>query len=314
MLYTVTLNPALDYVVHTPMLNPGSVQRAYSATLTPAGKGINVARMLVQLGKPVQAVGFKAGWTGDAVEEAMKALGCAGPFFSLGEGQTRINVKLRHGEETDINLPGPPVTPDAWLQLMHWAASVPVPGDTVVLSGSVPPPLGEEAYAAILILLAPGVRAVVDAEGDLLRQTLPYHPFLIKPNREELSALMGRKMDGEDDIVRSARNLHRAGARNVLVSLGGDGAILVNEGGVWQRKAPTVEVCNTVGAGDAMLAGFLYGYDETQGNEAKKLSAALDWGIAAGSATAACEGIADAEAVRKLLAGGKLPQDTLRMR
>lgn len=212
----------------------------------------------------------------------MKALDCAGPFFSLGEGQTRINVKLRHGEETDINLPGPPVTPDAWLQLMHWAASVPVPGDTVVLSGSVPPPLGEEAYAAILVLLAPGVRAVVDAEGDLLRQTLPYHPFLIKPNREELSALMGRKMDGEDDIVRSARNLHRAGARNVLVSLGGDGAILVNEGGMWQRKAPTVEVCNTVGAGDAMLAGFLYGYDETQGNEAKKLSAALDWGIAAG--------------------------------
>ncbi len=172
MIYTVTLNPALDYVVHAVSLHTGVVQRATSAKLLPAGKGVNVSLLLHGLGCPTRAVGIKAGWTGDAVESGLRAIGCAGPFFSQEEGMTRINVKLRHGMETDVNLPGPAMELAAWNDLCTWLNGL-ESGDTVVFSGSVPPPLGKDAYADLLRCLPKGVRAAVDTEGDRLLQTLP---------------------------------------------------------------------------------------------------------------------------------------------
>ena len=307
MIYTVTLNPALDYIVHTVARHPGMVQRAVSAKLLPAGKGLNVSLLLHGLGCPTRAAGFKAGWTGEAVESSLRAMGCAGPFFPLQEGMTRINVKLRHGQETDINLPGPPVDKTAWADLCAWAAALP-PEDTVVFSGSVPPPLGSEAYAVLLACLQPGVRALVDTAGEGLLQALPLRPFLVKPNREELADLWGRPVRTPEDAIAGGKELLDNGAQNVLVSLGSEGAILLSPRGGWRLAAPCVQVQNTVGAGDSMLAGFLYGYDTTPGSREEKLPAALRFGVAAGSATAACEGIAGKDAVLATLARTGQPE------
>ncbi len=301
MIYTVTLNPALDYVVHAVALHPGVVQRATSAKLLPSGKGVNVSLLLHGLGCPTRAVGFKAGWTGEAVESSLRAIGCAGPFFPLEDGMTRINVKLRHGMETDVNLPGPPVDKAAWADLCGWLKGLEA-GDTVVFSGSVPPPLGDNAYAVLLECLPAGVRAAVDTENGRLLQTLPYKPFLIKPNHEELGAIFNTKIETYDDAVLFGEKLRRQGAQNVLVSMGKMGAVLVSRDGDWKLSAPEINVQNTVGAGDSMLAGFLYGYDIAEGDETDRLLSALRWGVAAGSATAANEGISGKETIVEVLA------------
>ena len=307
MIYTVTLNPALDYVVHAVSLHTGVVQRATSAKLLPAGKGVNVSLLLHGLGCPTRAVGIKAGWTGDAVESGLRAIGCAGPFFPQEEGMTRINVKLRHGMETDVNLPGPAMEPAAWNDLCTWLKGL-ESGDTVVFSGSVPPPLGKDAYADLIRCLPKGVRAAVDTEGDRLLQTLPLQPFLIKPNHEELGAIFHTEIKTYDDAVLFGEKLRKQGAQNVLISMGKMGAVLVSRDGDWKLEAPTVEVQNTAGAGDSSLAGFLYGYDTAEGDETERLQAGLRWGVAAGSATAASEGIAAGDTVRDVFARTAQPE------
>ena len=307
MIYTVTLNPALDYVVHAVSLHTGVVQRATSAKLLPAGKGVNVSLLLHGLDCPTRAVGFKAGWTGEAVESSLRAMGCAGPFFPLEAGDTRINVKLRHGMETDVNLPGPPVDAAAWADLCAWLKDL-APGDTVVLSGSVPPPLGKDAYADLLRCLPKGVRAAVDTENERLLQTLPLQPFLVKPNHEELGDIFHTTIRTWDDGVLFGEKLRQQGAQNVLVSMGKLGAVLVSRDGDWKLPAPAVEVQNTAGAGDSFLAGFLYGYDLAEGDETERLLTGLRWAVAAGSATAASEGIATGDTVREVLAITGVPE------
>ena len=302
MIYTLTLNPALDYMVRLPSLRPGETNRAESAVLQIGGKGINVSCVLKELGVESIALGFVAGFTGEALEGELTRLGVATDFIRLPEGLTRVNVKLGATEthvETEINGIGPTITAEAMEAL--WAKlDTLTEGDTLVLAGSIPPSLPRDLYGRIAARIAArwtgrGIRLAVDAEGEALAAVLPYSPFLIKPNRAELEGWAGRPLPSEDDLEAAVKALQGAGARNVLVSLGGDGALLLDEYGALHRaKAPAILPVNTVGAGDSMVAGFLAGL-------AEGYPTALRWGIAAGSATAAAEGLAKGPAIRDLL-------------
>jgi 1-phosphofructokinase len=309
MIYTLTLNPALDYVVRLPALREGETNRAASAHIRFGGKGINVSRVLHTLGAETTALGFAAGFTGAALTAFLEEQGIPAHFIPLPDGLTRINVKLKTTavgrEETEINAPGPTIPDDAlaalWSQLDTLTA-----GDTLVLAGSIPPSLPRDLYRRIMERLdGRGIRFVVDAEGESLTATLPYRPFLIKPNRAELEGLVGHPLTDEAAILRAAAALQQAGARNILVSLGGDGALLLDEsGGSHRAPASAVTPVNTVGAGDSMVAGFLVGLGadlSTDSEAAPNYAEALRWGIAAGGATAASEELADRAAVLALL-------------
>lgn len=295
MIYTVTVNPALDYAMEVGELIPGRTNRSKGEQISFGGKGINVSAILTELGVPTLALGFVAGFTGEALERAVSRAGVKCEFVRLREGYTRINVKLKGDEETEINAEGPMVYPEAlevFLQKLDRIGE----GDTLVLAGSLPRSLPGDLYCQILHRLdGRGIRFVVDATGELLLSTLPYRPFLIKPNRHELEELAGRSLVSEDDIADFARTLQVKGAKNVLVSLGGDGAILLDEFGMLHRKAavggPAV---NTVGAGDSMVAGFLKGCEVDY-------DYALRMGIAAGGATAHSMGLATKEEILALL-------------
>ena len=298
MIYTVTMNPAIDYVVRLPQnLTPGAINRSAGEDYQFGGKGINVSTVLHRLGHPTTALGFVAGATGAWLEQELEETGLHTRFIHLADGQTRINVKIKASEETEINGMGPEIKDSdlqqLFLQLKQLAAS-----DILVLSGSVPRCMGADTYGRILGALdIPGIKTVVDAAGDLLLQALPFHPFLIKPNHIELAELFGMPMDSESAIVDAARKLRNAGAKNVLVSLGSAGALLLDETGTLHRcPAPRGQVVNSVGSGDSMVAGFLAGFLETGDYES-----ALRMGVAAGSATAFSLGLADRTAVRQLL-------------
>ncbi|MBQ5840931.1 MAG: hexose kinase, partial [Clostridia bacterium] len=255
----------------------------------------NVAVMLSRLGQKATALGFAAGFTGCELVRLVEDSGVRADFIRLNEGLTRINVKVQGAQETEINGAGPCVTAAAWQELLTRVDKL-VSGDTLVLSGSVAGGMDTTAYAEILARLqGRGIRTVVDATRDLLRNTLPYHPFLIKPNRQELEELAGRPLCDDEDILAAAQQLQAAGAQNVLVSLGERGALLLDEqGAVYRRAAIPVTVADTVGAGDSMIAGFLAGL--TDGVEA-----ALNLAVAAGSATAAADGLATGKAVLDLV-------------
>ena len=287
MVYTLTLNPALDYVLRLPALSTGHTNRAKNEQIFPGGKGINVAYVLRELGVEARALGFIAGFTGAALKEKLKADGISTDFISLPTGHTRINVKLKETDrETEINASGPAVPAEALQALKDQLASL-REGDTLVLAGSIPPTLPRDLYAQIArTQVGRSVRLVVDAEGEALRAVLPYRPFLIKPNRAELEDLAGRSLPTEQDLLKAARELRECGAQNVLVSLGGDGALLVDaHGDVHRASAHSITPVNTVGAGDSMLAGFLAGLDGGYTH-------ALILAQAAGAATAASEGLA----------------------
>ncbi|MBR5123964.1 MAG: 1-phosphofructokinase [Clostridia bacterium] len=300
MIYTLTFNPALDYIMRLPVLREGETNRAASAEIQFGGKGINVSCVLASLGVESTVLGFVAGFTGEALTAHLSSSGIRTDFIPLPEGNTRINVKLKtpegHFPETEINAPGPAVPEDCVKALMAKLNAL-TEGDTLVLAGSVPASLPRDTYSRILSSLAGrGVRFVVDAEGDLLTDTLPYRPFLVKPNRAELEGIMGRPLPTDADLRDAASHLQERGAQNVLVSLGGDGAILLDAAGDCHRMAaPAVKVVNTVGAGDSMVAGFLTGICEGYGY-------ALRLGLAAGSATASSEGLATSGAIAELLA------------
>ncbi|MGI6268944.1 MAG: 1-phosphofructokinase [Candidatus Howiella sp.] len=297
MIYTVTFNPAIDYVLHMPALHPGEVNRAASEAVYYGGKGINVSCVLQTLGLLNTAIAFTAGFTGTALRDGLEASGVRTDFIELGTGLTRINVKIKADAETDINANGPDIGLDA-LNALYKKLGRLKAGDYLCLSGSIPPSLPDDVYEKILQSLSgKGIESIVDATGDLLVNVLKHHPFLIKPNGFELGEILGTELRTMDEIEAGARKLQERGARNVLVSLAGDGALLVTEAGVRHvLAAPEGKVKNSVGAGDSMVAGFLAGYIETG-----DLLYALRLGTAAGSATAFSDGLAQREEIDRLM-------------
>ncbi|MCD8190033.1 MAG: 1-phosphofructokinase [Clostridiales bacterium] len=298
MIYTVTLNPAIDYVVQLESpLQPGGLNRSAGEDYQFGGKGVNVSNVLNTLGCDTVALGFVAGFLGDGLERGLREMGLTTRFLHVARGMTRINVKIKAGEETEVNGSGPVITEGDMARLYAQLDGV-LPGDTLVLSGSIPKCLPDDTYEGILARLeGRGVQTVVDAAGELLVNVLKYRPFLIKPNHHELGELFGRTLHGDEDITACAKALQKQGARNVLVSLAGDGALLLDENGGCHRMAcPQGTVRNSVGAGDAMVAGFLAGWLETGDYDR-----ALCLGVAAGSATAFSLGLADRAAIMELL-------------
>ena len=297
MIYTLTMNPSLDYVMAVPDLLPGRVNRTAMEELHPGGKGINVSIMLTRLGMENRTLGFLAGFTGAQIEAMLHREGCETAFIRLDEGDSRINVKIRTDQETEINARGPAISSDAvdvLLDRLHLLQN----GDTLVLAGSIPGGLPSGMVERILRLTADkAVRTVVDMTGDSLTRALPFRPFLIKPNHHELGELFGVEFDGLEPIQDGARRLQAQGARNVLVSMADKGALLLDESGEFHHSVPPQgRAVSAVGAGDSMVAGFLVGYART-GDYAM----ALKLGIAAGSATAFSPWLADRAAVCALL-------------
>ena len=297
MIYTVTFNPAVDYAVRTKNFAVGEINRTAGEEIFFGGKGINVSVMLKHLGVESTALGFIAGFTGDAIAAATGGAGIRTDFVKLKNGFSRINVKIESDAETALNGLGPEIDGES-LNLLFEKIDRLTDGDAIVLAGSIPKSLPDDIYEILLSRLSgKSVLTVVDATGELLINTLKYKPFLIKPNLEELSALFGRSITDGEEIRACAVSLQKMGARNVLVSLGADGALLLDEnGGTHARRAWKGTTVSTVGAGDSMVAGFLAGWTEKEDYDY-----ALRLGVAAGSATAFTSGIAGREAVLDLL-------------
>lgn len=297
MVYTVTFNPAVDYIVHTKELRAGATNRSDSEEIYFGGKGINVSIVLSELGVKSKALGFVAGFTGAAIEQGVSEKGIDADFVHLSGGFSRINVKIKSDEETELNGQGPKI-PDEAVQQLFAKLDELQDGDTLVLAGSIPSSLPSDIYERILARLSGRkIRTVVDATKDLLVKVLKYQPFLIKPNNFELGEIFGVELHTTDEIVKYAEKLHEMGARNVLVSMAGDGAVLLDETG----KTHVCGVCrgtvkNSVGAGDSMVAGFIAGCEKAGYEYALKL------GTAAGGATAFSEGLATKEKINELLA------------
>lgn len=296
MIYTVTFNPALDYVVHVDQLEKDAVNRSHDEKIYYGGKGINVSIVLKNLGVASKALGFIAGFTGKAIEDGVKAMGIQTDFISLREGMSRINVKIKSDEETEINGQGPHVMPDE-LEALYKKLEVIASGDVLILAGTIPATLPNNIYEIIMDQLSSrGVHIVVDATKDLLMNVLKYQPFLIKPNNHELGELFGKKLETADEMIIHAKKLQLMGARNVLISMAGDGAILVTETEeVYKIGVPKGKVKNSVGAGDSMVAGFVASYLKNHDYEE-----ALKFATATGSATAFSDGLAEADFIEKL--------------
>ena len=260
MIYTVTFNPAIDYVIKVDDLTLGKVNRTKREDVYCGGKGINVSNVLSNLGIDSVGLGFIAGFTGDAIEAGAKKLGFQPDFIRLREGMTRINVKIKSNEESEINGQGPVIHDDELEQMFQKIDQL-KDGDMLVLAGSIPASLPEDIYERIMERLqGRDIQIVVDATKDLLLNVLKYHPFMIKPNNHELGEMFGIELKDNDEIIEHAKKLQEKGARNVLVSMAGDGAILVTEDGdVHMGPCPKGEVKNSVGAGDSMVAGFITG-------------------------------------------------------
>ena len=297
MIYTVTFNPALDYIVFLDDMKLGDINRATRESIFYGGKGITVSTILNTLGLETTALGFVAGFTGKAIEEGLASLGIHTDFIHLPEGNSRINVKVKHGDETEINGQGPVITDEA-IEALFAKLDTLTEDDILVLAGSIPNTLPEDIYEKILARLEEKrIRIAVDATKDLLLNVLKYHPFLIKPNNHELGEMFHTVCKTKDDIEHYAKELQKMGARNVLISMAGDGAILITEEGeTIQMGTPKGKVINSVGAGDSMVAGFLAGYLKNGSYEE-----ALKTGTAAGSATAFSEGLASLEMFHKMM-------------
>ncbi|MEI3030073.1 MAG: 1-phosphofructokinase [Ruminococcus sp.] len=296
MIYTVTFNPAIDYIVHTGTMQVGQVNRSQGEELYFGGKGINVSFVLHELGLPSKALGFVAGFTGAAIEAGIQEQGIATDFVHLDSGFSRINVKIKSGEETELNGQGPNISEAAVAELFEKLNQL-QDGDVLILAGSIPNTMPADSYEKILAHLSDKkIKVVVDATKDLLLKVLPYHPFLIKPNNHELGELFGVTLHSIEEIATYAKKLQEMGAQNVLISMAGDGAFLIDETG----KQHVCGVCkgtvkNSVGAGDSMVAGFVAG--SMHGD----YEAALKLGTAAGGATAFSEGLAQRAEIERLL-------------
>ncbi|MGN0700848.1 MAG: 1-phosphofructokinase [Oscillospiraceae bacterium] len=287
MVYTVTFNPAIDYVVGVGELKGGQINRAASEQVFFGGKGINVSLVLAELGIRSRALGFVAGFTGRAIEDGIRSEYIETDFVHLSGGFSRINVKIKSAEETELNGQGPEIT-ESDVERLFEKLNALQSGDTLVLAGSIPASLPQDIYERILAAVSGrGIRTVVDATKGLLLNVLKYKPFLIKPNHIELGELFGVTLSQTDEIVSYAQKLRDMGAQNVLVSRAGDGAVLVDENGaVHSCGVYSGVVRNSVGAGDSMLAGFLAGCESGDYDYALRL------GTAAGGATAFSDGLA----------------------
>ena len=296
MIYTLTLNPAIDYVLQVENLTVGKIHKTDTAEICFGGKGINVSKVLGELQVPSVALGFIAGFVGEAIENGVKSEWVKPKFTKLEYGMSRINVKLRSESETDVNCVGPEVKM-ADIERLYESLGVLQNGDILVLSGSVPKGVPSDIYGSIMARLSPkGVKFVLDAEGEYLLNALKHKPFLIKPNLEELCGLFG-EVSSENGVIESAKKLQKMGAKNVLVSLGSDGALLLDENAQVHRiNAVSGKAVNTVGAGDSMVAGFIAGYLES-----KDFNYALKLGVASGSATAFSVGLADRDLILQVL-------------
>lgn len=297
MIYTVTFNPSLDYVVTVSDFAMGKVNRASAERILPGGKGINVSIVLNNLGVDNKAIGFAAGFTGEVLKSLLKERKINSDFITLDEGTTRINVKLRAGLETEVNCQGP-VVKEQFIGTLYEKLDYLDEDDYLVLAGSIPDTMPKSVYMDIIERLQDnGSKIIVDATGELLLNVLPHKPFLIKPNQSELGALFDVEIEDREEVITYGKKLMEMGARNVLVSMAGEGAILLAEdGNIYESKAPQGMVKNSVGAGDSMLAGFLAGYIK-EGDYEK----ALRMGICTGSASAFSEDLATKEEVMELL-------------
>lgn len=294
MICTVTFNPSLDYIVSVEDFKLGLTNRTDSEKILPGGKGINVSIVLKNLGIESTALGFMAGFTGTEIERMLRTMGVISDFIRIEEGMSRINVKLKSIDGTEINGSGPEISRDKVEKLIEKLTTLKA-GDVLVLAGSIPSTMPDDIYKVIMEKLAEkGVMIVVDATKDLLVNVLGYHPFLIKPNNHELGEIFQTSLNTRESVVPYARKLQEMGAVNVLVSMAGEGAVLVAENGkVYEAEAPQGTLVNGVGAGDSMVAGFLAGWLTKQDYEY-----AFHMGIAAGSASAFSENLATKEEIQ----------------
>lgn len=297
MIYTVTLNPSLDYIVNVDNFQIGEVNRTSKELLYPGGKGINVSIVLNNLGMESTALGFTAGFTGEEIKRLLNEDGIKTSFIEVNDGISRINLKLRSGSETEINGMGPKVEAKNIEELFS-KIDVLKEGDVLVLAGSIPSIMPETMYKDIMERLSGrGVMIAVDATRDLLLNTLKYHPFVIKPNNKELGEIFGIKLETAEEILPYAEKLRQGGARNVIVSMGAHGAMMVDENGEWRyHDSFGGKPVNTVGAGDSFVAGFLAGYLRT-----KDYEKAFYTGLCSGSASSYSEELAKKNEVHELL-------------
>ena len=299
MIYTVTFNPSLDYIVRMDHFEAGAINRVSYEQVLAGGKGINVSIVLHNLGHESTALGFVAGFTGTEIEHKLDTFPVKHDFVHLANGFSRINVKAKAENETEINGQGPDISEAAQQELFTKLDQLGA-GDTLVLAGSIPKTLPDDIYERIMERLdGRGIRIVVDAEKKLLLNVLKYHPFLIKPNNHELGDMFGVTLKTDEEIVTYAKKLQEKGATNVLISMAGDGAILLTKGGKhYKSPAPKGKLVNSVGAGDSMVAGFLTGCIESHDD----LETAFYMGVATGSASAFSENLATRPEVEALLA------------
>ena len=296
MIYTVTFNPSLDYIVSVDDFKLGLTNRTSSELMLPGGKGINVSIVLKNLGIQSTALGFMAGFTGKEIARRLEEEGVASDFIQIEEGISRINLKLKSIDGTEINGSGPDIPQEKLDELFEKLDHL-KENDTLVLAGSIPSSLPDDIYEQIMKKLdQQGIKIIVDATNDLLKKVLPYHPFLIKPNHRELEELFNVKIENKEDLIHYARKLQEQGAINVLVSLGKDGAILVSEDThVYYCAGAKGKLLNSVGSGDSMVAGFIAGYLKD-----KKYDEALKLGSACGGATAFSEDLAEVSMIQEV--------------
>lgn len=293
MIYTVTFNPSLDYIVSVEDFKLGLTNRTSSELILPGGKGINVSTVLMNLGIDNTALGFVAGFTGEEIRREVEKSGIKSDFIFIEEGISRINMKLKSIDGTEINGSGPKISQEKVEELMKKLEAL-QEGDTLVLAGSIPASMSDDIYRETMKQLqGTGVQIVVDATKDLLLNVLEYHPFLIKPNNHELGEIFNVEIQDKEEVVTYGKKLQEKGARNVLVSMAGEGAVLIAENGeIHQSSAPKGTLVNGVGAGDSMVAGFLTGWIEKQ-----DYKHSFYMGVAAGSASAFSEYLATREEV-----------------
>ncbi|MDU5261432.1 MAG: 1-phosphofructokinase [Clostridium celatum] len=297
MIYTITFNPALDYIVKMDEFNLGHVNRSNNEFVYAGGKGINVSIVLNNLEVKSKALGFIAGFTGDEIERRVREFGCDTDFIKLKEGMSRINVKIKADVESEINGGGPEISAEA-LEELYGKLDTLKSGDILVLAGSIPKTMPTDVYERIMERLKEkGVKFIVDTTGESLLKVLKYNPFLIKPNHHELGELFGVKLNNKEEVIEYAKKLKDMGAQNVIISMAGDGAVLINSNGdVTMNNVPKGVVKNSVGAGDSMVAGFIAGYLNSG-----KIEEGFKLGVATGSASAFSEGLATKDYVYELL-------------
>lgn len=288
MIYTITFNPSIDYICYVNNFEAGTLNRIHKEMFYPGGKGINVSRILHELGIPTKALGFVAGFVGKEIERLICEKGIDSDFIEVKEGVSRINIKLKSDRETEINGIGPIVTDDD-VKMLYKKIQEMKSGDFLILSGSIPSGISKHVYSDLVSQFQDkDIEFVVDTTKEALMSVLKYHPFLIKPNHHELGELFNSKITSKEEVIMYAKKLQEMGARNVLVSMAEKGAILLTEDGkITEHKGIKGKVKNSVGAGDSMVAGFIAGYLKFHSYQK-----ALEMGVAAGSATAFSEDLA----------------------